>query len=47
MHLMCSYSSGYIPIYDDEYRRVDYVDDDDGHVLHDTQGSANLQTSFG
>ena len=41
MHFVCTYTSGYFPIYDNEYGRVCY-DDDDDHVLHDTQGATYL-----
>ena len=44
MHFVCSYTSGYFPIYDDEYEHVYYDDDDDGHALHDTQWFADIQT---
>ena len=37
MHFVCSYTSGYFPIYDD---------DDDGHASHDTQRSVDLRTSL-
>ena len=45
MHIVCSYTSGYFPIYRDEYGRVNYDGDNDDHVLHDTWESANLQKS--
>ena len=41
MHIVCSYTSSYFLIYDDEYIRVHY-DDDDNHVSHDIQGFAVL-----
>ena len=44
MHFMCSYTSGYFPIYGDEYERVHYANDD-GYASG-TQGSANLRTSL-
>ena len=40
MHIVCSYTSGYFPIYDDEYGRVHY--DDDDHVSHDIWGFADI-----
>ena len=36
MHFVCSYTLGYFPIYDDEYERIHY--DNDDHVSHDTRG---------
>ena len=36
MHFVCSYISKYFSIYDDEYGRT-YYDDDDDHASHDTQ----------
>ena len=36
MHFVCLYTSGYFPIYDDEYERVHY--DDNHHATHDTWG---------
>ena len=45
MHYACSYKSGYFPIYDDEYERVHY-DDDEDHVSHDTRGPTDFQTSI-
>ena len=44
MHLVYTYTSSYFPFYNDECRRVHY-DDDDTHVLHDTQRSADFQMS--
>ena len=35
MHIVCSYTSGYFSIYDDEYEHVHYDDNDYYHVLHD------------
>ena len=55
MHIVCSYTSGYFLIYDDEYGCVHYNndddeygcvhynDDDDDHALHDIRGFADLQ----
>ena len=37
MHFVCTYTSGYFPIYDDEYGHI-YYDDHDDNVSHDTQG---------
>ena len=34
MHIACSFTSCYFPIYDNEYGRVHY-DDDDDRALHD------------
>ena len=47
MHIICSFTSDYFPIYDDEYEHVYYDDDDHHHhhVLHDIWGFADLQTS--
>ena len=36
MYFVCTYTSGYFSIYDDEYGRVHYDDDDDVHASHDT-----------
>ena len=44
MHTVCSYTSDYFPIYDDEYGHIQYDDDDEHHVSHDTQKFANLRT---
>ena len=41
---MCTYTSGYFPIDDDEYGCIHY--DDDDHVSHSTQGFADLQMSL-
>ena len=52
---MCSFTSGYFPIYDNEYGHIHYDDDDgddddgdddddDDDVLHDIQGFGNLWT---
>ena len=35
MHFVYTYTLGYFPIYDNEYGRVHY-DDDDHHAPHDT-----------
>ena len=43
MDIVCPFTSGYLPIYDDEYGCVHY--DDDGYALHDIRGFANLRTS--
>ena len=45
MHFVCTYTSGYFPIYDDEYGRVHY-DDEHHHASHGTQGSTDLRTSL-
>ena len=45
MHVVCSYTSGYFFIYDDEYEWVDYDNDDDYHASHDIQGFADLRMS--
>ena len=37
MHFVCTYTSGYFSIYDDEYEREYYADNDD-HASHDTEG---------
>ena len=37
MHIVCSFTLGYFPFYDDEYGRVHY-DDNDHHALHDIRG---------
>ena len=42
MHFVCTYTSGYFPIYDDEYRRVRYNAD----ALHDTPGYVDFRTSL-
>ena len=42
MHFVYTYTSSYFPFYNDECRRVHY-DNDDAHVLHDTQRSTDLQ----
>ena len=44
MHFVCTCTSSYFPIYDDEYGHIHY--DDDDHALHDIQGSADLHTSL-
>ena len=44
MHFVCTYTLWYFSIYDDEYGRVHY--DDDDHVSHETQLSADLWTSL-
>ena len=37
MHFVCTYTSDYFPIYDDEYGLVHYDDDDHHHpASHDT-----------
>ena len=41
MYIVCSYTSGYFPIYDDEYRHL-YYDDNHHHVSHDTRRFTNL-----
>ena len=47
MHCVCTYTSGFFFIYDNEYRRVHYDNDHHHHhVSHDTHGSADLQTSL-
>ena len=46
MHFVCTYTLGYFSIYDDEYGRVRYNDDDDDRASHDTQGPADLRTSL-
>ena len=38
MYNVCSFTSGYFSFYDDEYKRVQYDDDDHHHALHDTRG---------
>ena len=39
MCIVCSFTSAYFLIYDDEYRGVHYDDDDDHHhALHDIRG---------
>ena len=43
VHFVCTYTSDYFPIYDDEYGHVHY-DDHHHHASHDTQGSADLRT---
>ena len=45
MHIVCSYTSGYFLIYDDEYERVHY-DGDEHHALHDIRGFADLRMSL-
>ena len=36
MHIICSFTLGCFPFYDDEYERVHYDDNDnDNHALHD------------
>ena len=42
MHFVCSYTSGYFPIYDYKYEHVHY---DDDHVSHDTWEFSNYRTS--
>ena len=47
MHFVCSYTSSYFSIYDDEYGHVYYDDDNDHHhhhASHDTQEFTNLWT---
>ena len=47
MHFVCSYTSGYFPIYGDEYRRIYYDNDDtDDHVLYDTQGLLTFRRRY-
>ena len=41
MHFVCSYISGYFPIYDYKYERVHY---DDDHASHDTREFSNYRT---
>ena len=44
MHIMCSYTSSYFSIYDDECSHVHY-DDDHHHASHDIRGFADFTTS--
>ena len=44
MHFVCTYTSWYFPIYDDEYERVSY--DDNDHASHETQWSVDLWKSL-
>ena len=43
--LLCTFTLGCLHIYDDEYGRLHYYNDDDHHVLHDIQGFADFRTS--
>ena len=41
MDIVCSYTSDYFPIYDDDYKRVHYDEDGDDQTLHDIRGFAD------
>ena len=38
MHIKCSFTWGYFSIYDDEFGRIHYDDDDHHHAMHDIRG---------
>ena len=38
MHIVCSFTSGYFSLYDDEYGRIHDDDDHHHHALHDIRG---------
>ena len=44
MHIVCSYTLGYFPIYDDKYGLTHY-DDDHHHALHEIRGFSDLRAS--